>query len=157
MVKEESSGADLRSLVFALNLLAPLGFAVLIARGAAWIGVAAAILLMLLLWLRLCATSDRVSRALEMGGWLLVFTQLFPVLQFIAGSVGVAMGDTLGLESLDWTVQRATGGFVATITTGGILIGIAALCGGVASRLLSRRPRERAAIGSPLFDRELDG
>jgi hypothetical protein len=91
----------------------------------------------------LCAYHRKLAVALLVGGVLVALTQLFPILQIVAGLIGMAVGQAFGQTSSgeDEATPHLTGelgGFVVTLITGGILIGAAA-CSGVAILWLTAR------------------
>jgi hypothetical protein len=149
---------------FALNLIVPgsLGLAMTSLGGR--IGMGAAILLLWYLGHRICVMNDATGRALVLGSFIVAAMQLFPILQIIAGIMGMAAAKALGLG--DFSVDdddisppgvTELGGLIAAGLTGLTLMGVAACCGAILGWLTAERPRVRLVPGSALYDRHLDG
>lgn len=125
--------------VFTLNLILPLAFGMTVARGSARYGVAIAALVLLVVGLLFCSVRRKFARIAVVGGALIALTQFFPLLQVVAGliSVGIASNLEQGLGLVPANVAEnpadfagtcvwsGVGGFAATLTTGGLLMGAA--------------------------------
>lgn len=117
-----------------LNSIVPflLGTAVTsgLARGGMVLGIVAVV------WFgwSLAGTFPEVVRTVVYGGWVVALAQLFPVFQVIAGVIAVSAVTQLGLgigEGQGSRVDGLAGGFLATIVTGGLLIALAGVLGGI--------------------------
>jgi hypothetical protein len=131
--------------VFATNLAVPLLFSSSVTQAHGSLGMVFAILALLTLGGFLCTYHRELSRALLIGGVLIAMTQLIPIPQILAGWIGLAIGNALGLAEFSRGDQPARltsefGGFVVTLITGGILI-TAAACIGLTLRWLASRFR----------------
>ena len=89
----------------------------------------------------ICAFNRRFSPALIVGGALIAVTQIFPVIQIIAGMLGMTVGKAMGLAIFgdNHEVPQITteeGGLIVTLVTGGILMATAA-CSGLLLRLVT--------------------
>jgi hypothetical protein len=130
------------TVVFSLNLIVPLMFAMNIARGQAWIGVGLAIATMLAAGLAACAYSRRLGRILITGGIFTGAAQFFPLLHLF---VGLAAFDIAGRLSLGSPAQLPSmpSGFVLTMLVGTELLLIALVVGAGVQRCLPKK-KEKA-------------
>ncbi len=127
--------------VFAINMAVPLYFSHPVTEYHGRLGLLFGALLLLALGYYICAVNRRFSSALIVGGAIIAITQVFPVIQIIAGMLGMTVGKAMGLASLgdDHGVPQITteeGGFIVTLVTGGILMAAAA-CSGMLLRLVT--------------------
>lgn len=149
-----ASTADLDSLkpvwrrwsrVFALNMIVPLLFGLPMTFGIGWVGMFAAVPVLFALGGCVCACQPNIGRALIRGGVLVALSQLFPVLQIMAGLV--AMDLTAVLGQVKATVGRppevasVSGGFLMTIFTGLLLMCAALFLGLLIQAILPDRSR----------------
>jgi MFS family permease len=135
--------------VFAINMAVPLLFSSSMTEEHGKLGMAIALLASVACGCFLCAYHRELALALIIGGVLVGLTQLFPILQFLAGIIGTAVGQALGLAEFgnDERGPRVTselGGFVVTLVTGGILITAAALLGMAIRSLIARNRKRRS-------------
>jgi hypothetical protein len=125
------------AVVFALNLIVPLlcGWGMTQPSGRLGMLVAGILLLASGYWV--CVSARHIGFALVNGGVAMALFQAFPILQLIAGSLGIELAEAIGLEvaAIFNGITTAAGGFVVTITTGGLLMA-AALVVGLALRAL---------------------
>ncbi len=123
------------TVVFALNLIVPLNFALGMTHGLAWIGVAVGTALMLGLGHLAGARSRTVAFDLVAGGVCVGLSQVFPILQFIAGILSNPITSfLLGLDVSDDKGPNFTTvheGFLMTTLTAVFLIGAALVSGHV--------------------------
>ncbi|MCA1686781.1 MAG: hypothetical protein LC745_12600 [Planctomycetia bacterium] len=136
------------AVVFGVNLIVPLIFGSGVARGAAWLGVALAIPLMLILGHLLCARSRHLRVILVTGGVCVGLSQVMPMLQFLAGMTSFMVTiRLLGLPPDDDTrgpeILTAPGGFLMTVLTGGQLMIAALVCGKVVLTIKGAWDRRR--------------
>lgn len=127
--------------VFAINMAVPLFLSHPVTEKHGRLGLLFGALLLLALGYYLCAVNRRFGPALIVGGVLIAISQVFPVMQVIAGMLGMTVGKAMGLASFgdDYEVPQITteeGGFIVTLVTGGILMAAAA-CSGMLLRLVT--------------------
>lgn len=119
--------------VFAANLIVPLLFGWGMAGPRGRSGLVAAAALILGLGSGLCYYRRDLAAPLVVGATLVALTQLFPLLQILAGVVGVGIVRSLGLMGGGGDgppqILGPLGGFVVTLVTGGILIAVSAGAG----------------------------
>ena len=114
--------------LFGFNLIVPgfLGWVMTSAHGR--LGMLVAIALLLVIGLYTCSFGRKVAHSLNLGAAVVATTQVFPVLQMVAGLIGFAASGFLGQVVYDEfhppEVISNLGGFVATLVTGGILMGV---------------------------------
>lgn len=125
--------------VFALNMIMPglLGWIVTSDQGR--LGMIAGALLMLCGGWTVCYYRPAIAAKTILGAVPIALSQLFPILQFIAGMIGFALADGLGLSIDDELVGPITselGSLVVTVVTGSILITEAAVVGWLLSLAL---------------------
>jgi hypothetical protein len=124
--------------VFALNLIVPLflGWGVTAPEGR--IGMLLAVLFILVLGLWICASARQVGFALVVGGVAVALSQVFPILQMMAGIFGFALAQGIGVLARDadgiaadvfHDVDTVAAGFVVTMTTGGLLVAASTVAG----------------------------
>ncbi len=117
--------------VFAANLILPLFFAWSITRDAGRIGMLGAVLGLLATGALAGLARCRVGIALVVGGVPVALSQLVGAPQIYAGSRGLLVAEAMGQMGKtrpgdpvgDMTSEL--GGFIATVVTGGILMGAA--------------------------------
>lgn len=129
--------------VFALNLVIPGLLGWMSTAGDGRIGMLLAIFCLLGSGFWTCSRAPGIGFALVVGGVAVALSQAIPVLQIVAGGAAFAVGKALAFiePAADLSgVTSATGGFVVTLTTGGLLMA-AALVAGLVLRGL------RAAFG----------
>ena len=135
--------------VFAINMAVPLLFSASMTEEHGKLGMAVALGAFLTCGCFLCAFHRELARALIIGGVVVALTQIIPMLQFIAGSIGMAVGLGLGVADFGGdergpSLTSEFGGFVVTLVTGGILITAAAVSGLSIQWLASRRRARRS-------------
>jgi hypothetical protein len=115
--------------VYVTNSIVPLYLGLMLTANAGRLGMFFALGLLLALVYRVISISSRVEVAFEVGGWVVAVSQFFPLLQVIAGGIGMVVTRTMGQATDGYRpliyVQSELGGFVATILTGSILISVA--------------------------------
>src|SRR5207248_2227495 len=104
-------------------------------------GMFIAALLLLVLGYWACAGARKIGLALIVGGVLVGLAQVFPMLQVVAGMVGMGIGRAAGQveaghEGLPGNVSSEVGGFIVTLSTGGLLM-IASVILGVLLRMMT--------------------
>lgn len=122
------------AVVFSCNMIVPLLFGWDLTRDAGRGGLFAAGALLLGGGLWLCRAWPTLGGPLVAGAVLVSLTQLLPILQIIAGLMGLrlarAFGQAVSLGEFDFDrITGGLGGFVATLVTGGLLIGVSAAIG----------------------------
>ena len=120
--------------IFVLNMAVPLLFGSSITQQHGKLGMSAAALLLFAAGCFICAANRKLAKTLIAGEILIGLAQLFPILQIIAGMIGMAAGQALGLAEIgddtrSLAVSGEFGGFVVTCVTGGILIASGASAG----------------------------
>jgi len=124
------------TIVYVLNLIIPVLFAVSVVSGWGWLGVVLAVFTYWILGVYVCKASKSITQALLVGGFFVGFSQFSPLLHYCAGSIA------LNLEARSWLhtptdspidmryhIGGSSGAFLATAITGGILIGVALFLG----------------------------
>ncbi|MEW4568054.1 hypothetical protein AB1L88_09325 [Tautonia sp. JC769] len=116
--------------VFLVNLPVPVMFGNLLTEGNARLGMMMGTILLGLIGGIICQRSYRICLALNSGGLVVALTQFVAIPQFIAGSIGLLVSTTLGLADVNFDAGRDEmtlwgGGFVTTIVTGALLMGLA--------------------------------
>ncbi len=129
------------AVVFAANLVTPIFFSWYITSEHGRVGMLAAIGLLWLLGHYGCGKSQDHSRTLIVGGACVALSQFFPLLQMFAGLASLSVVNVLGqmptVGEMPSTPPTELGGFLATTLTGCLLIAVAWLVGGPASRAIS--------------------
>jgi hypothetical protein len=152
------SRRDMWSIAFVANLALPLFFGWMVTYEGGRIGMVAGVGLLWYLGYRICGASDACGRALVIGAIPVAAAQLCPILHIFAGITSVGVADAVCHGSFANTgIKTELGGFIATLSMGVMMIGVAAVIGTIGSLLFPRRPRERLVAGSHLYDRYLDG
>ncbi|WP_165246417.1 hypothetical protein [Paludisphaera soli] len=125
--------------VNAVNLPVPLWMGWIMGSDSGRVGMVLGVVVVYLIGRRICFTSPQEMRTVTRGGWLVAALQFFPIPQMVAGTIGVELvrGFALAQPGELGTVDTLLGGFLATLTTGGILVVVAAAFG-AASRGLRR-------------------
>jgi hypothetical protein len=159
-------------IVFGLNLVIPLLLGWDMTREHGRIGVFLAAALLLTSGWAVCYARPSVARRLILGSTLTALSQLFPILQIVAGCIAVAVADSfalLGHGGHGGPAQFSEpGGFIVTLLVGCILLTFAGTTGWVLGLLLPKRwlspnkPRRESKVGglacSPIIQgkRQLD-
>lgn len=123
----------------AANLVVPGILGIMLTDDRGRIGMALGVGAVLAFGYRVCFIFRVVVRTIAYGGWLIAVTQCIPIVQIIAGSIGVETAREFGLASggAFGPINTVVGGFVATLITGGLLLALAFAIG-MACRGLSR-------------------
>jgi hypothetical protein len=122
--------------VFAFNLIVPLfmGWGMTERQGRT--GMVLAILVILASGLWICRSARQLGFALVVGGVAVALSQVFPILQVMAGILGFALANGIGLvadiptpagDALN--ADTVVAGFVVTMTTGGLLLAASIVAG----------------------------
>ena len=106
--------------VYLVNMPIPIILALALVEGAGTVGMAVGIVLVFGIGCGACVFARRLTIPVILGGLVVALGQLFPILQVMAGSIGMGMA-----KSGDEFLQ----GLVATIITGGILLTAATMLG----------------------------
>jgi hypothetical protein len=120
-------------IVFLLNIIGPamIGWDITSQSGRSGM-VAASLLLFISGWCA-CLARPSLGRKVVTGAVILAPSQLFPIIQIIAGIIGFWVAATLGLakdcDDLPVHMVDEIGGFLVTLVVGAILIGVAAEIG----------------------------
>ncbi len=114
------------SIAFVVNMAVPLLFSASLTEEHGKLGMSVAVLVLFTWGCTICATARKLAVVLIAGAVLVGLSQIFPLLQIIAGMIGMGVGAALGLaETGDDThpprLVNEYGGFVVTLITGGIL------------------------------------
>jgi hypothetical protein len=117
--------------VFVFNMAVPLLFGWEETRDHGKVGLMVAALLLLALGCLICAADRRLATPLIAGSAMIGITQVFPLLQIVAGLLGMSVGRALGLgahgrDAGPGRIGSEAGGFVVTLVTGGILMAVSA-------------------------------
>jgi len=116
-------------LVLGLNLPIPLLLATSVTDGNSWIGIGAALLLVVAMGVVLTIVYPKAIEALSNGGILTAASQLIPILHLFFGEFALQVCADLGLtQNPDDFMERVyepTGGFLATLLTAMPLLMIA--------------------------------
>jgi hypothetical protein len=126
------------TIVFALNLVVPglLGWS--FTRDGGRIGMVVAVVLSLLVGGWVCAVARRIGLTLVVGGAFVAASQFVPLLQVVAGLIGVWVGAALGQVNEE-RVFNEFSGFLVTMTTGSLLMGTALVAGLAIQAVTPRR------------------
>jgi len=133
------------TIVFVLNLAVPLLIAWTLSNASGRIGMFVAVAVLYLLGSWVCTAHYRhLGVSLIAGGLCVGLTQVFPLLQIIAGSVSFAVATRLGQvdgrnADLPGNVDSAAAGFIITMTTGVLLMAAALVIGLPLQAIASRR------------------
>ena len=123
-------------LVFALNVVAPLFFGWNITGSGGRVGMFLAMLVLLALGFWICASARQIGFPLVVGGVAVALSQVFPILQVMAGGLAFAVAEAVGVcapTKLEPSAETVAAGFIVTMTTGGLLVA-ASLVAGLAIR-----------------------
>ncbi len=138
------------SVVYGINLIFPLLIGWFLANPTGRLGIVIAILLMWLIGHLAVARSVRFRFTLVAGGICVGLSQVFPLLHYFAGTVGLEITSRLlrmpSLFEDDTRPEITTGlaGFPTTILTGGILMVAALACGQILFLITNAgKPRNR--------------
>jgi hypothetical protein len=124
------------------NLIIPVLFGLqFTGRSGRW-GMAFAIVLFLIGGWCVCYSSRKLGRYLNIGAAILSFTQIFPLLQVVAGMFGVWVAVFIGCFQPATDIDNAEvlnelGGFVVTSIVGCILLSVALFIGLIVVTLLT--------------------
>lgn len=112
-----------------LPLATFLGFRV--AYGPGWIGMASGVAGLYAAGRWMCRVNPRVVRTVSYGGVIVAAAQCIPILQLVAGVLGMAAANMLGQAPFPDQVGSMTlmGGLIATLATGAALIACAWIAG----------------------------
>ncbi len=112
--------------VFAFNLVLPLLFGWGLTSATARIGMLMAVMILLAAGYWICSIQRDLGRLLVFGGAFVGLSQIYPILQIVAGLGGMVVGQAFGQVSAGDQAAPAplsqTGGFLVTLTTGGLLM-----------------------------------
>jgi len=128
--------------VFVVNMAMPVFFAWSITGESGRIGMIAASVVLFGCGCWICLMARRLAKGLIVGAVLVALTQVFPALQILAGILGLAVAEALHLSQYRDRGPEITtelGGFVVTLITGGILMGLSGVTGTLVQRLLPSR------------------
>jgi hypothetical protein len=152
------------ALVFAINCIAPVLFAINMTRDFGRLGVGIAVFMFLVMGWYFGRLHSRNAKRLVTGAIIVALTQFFPILQFISGFIAFSITEELGgVEKLDdedfgfGEISSFFGGFVCTALTGGTLIGVAIVIGWVVVALISDPMQLRLRRIAPGSNRSLLG
>lgn len=113
-----------------LNAPIPAAFGSMLTDAGAKVGMYGGIAILVLAGWIVCAKSVTIGRQLVLGGIVVAFSQLTPILQFYAGAMSIHLVDRSGLPGVKATkVEGPLGGILCTLLSGLILIGCAWLIG----------------------------
>ncbi len=120
-------------IVLAANLIVPLILGLEVTREGGRRGMGLAITLVWLMGHLACARSKAIAPRLVIGGFFVGLSQLYPVLQVMAGMVAldiVSQTSMVGLNLIDMQYRLTElGGFLTTFLMGGQLVFAAILSG----------------------------
>ena len=131
-------------LVFCMNMVVPLLIGLGLTNASNRIGLfLASASLFALGWIG-CYRSPRFARKLIVGAGAIAISQVFPVLQIVAGFFALAVAEKSGMSRYDDNLPTGSelsdvGGFVVTLIVGCILLGFSLIIGLVLSSLLPSR------------------
>ncbi len=132
------------ALVYWINAIVPFALGLAVTGGAGLVGMLLGLALMFGAAGRLTAVSREFKIAFEVGGWIVAASQLFPVLQVLAGAIGLraAAGWRQAADHSPMiSANGVLGGFIATVGTGGILMTFAMGIGMLVGWIRSLRDR----------------
>lgn len=119
--------------VLILNLATPVLFASSMTGEHGKLGVVAAVVVFLVIGWLACFARPKLANRLLAGSAILAVTQIFPVIQIVAGSVAVSIGGAIGAAEVnEWEDPRLTselGGFVVASITGVVMAGVSMAVG----------------------------
>jgi MFS family permease len=143
--------------VCAINMAVPLLFSATLTEEHGRLGMLLAVVSFFFCGCFLCAFQRGLALAVIIGGVIVALTQLFPILHIVAGWIGMAVGDALGLADFGTGDQsprllNELGGFVVTLITGGILMAIATGIGLAIQWFRARRRLHRSKKKSSQLD-----
>ena|SRR5215469_8051735 len=127
--------------VFALNVIVPLLIGLGVTTSGGRIGMLLAMLVLLALGFWICARAREVGFALVVGGVAVALSQVFPILQVMAGIFGFALAESIGLSGpRGGDLETLAAGFAVTLATGGLLAAASLAAGlGIRAALHLRR------------------
>ena len=125
-----------------INVIVPALFAMPIVKGAlAILGVVLGVITILFIGACVCWWRPSIGLIMMRGGFLFALSQLFPIMQLVAGQFGFIVASRLG-GILFYDDFQYLGGFAptfaATIVTGGILIAGATVLGALLKLVTNR-------------------
>ena len=116
--------------VFALNLIVPLMLATNFVPEKGNVGLASAIVVLYLAGWLFCRLGPECERSLIRGGALIALTQLFPILQVLAGllafGIMASLGAAVDADNANFGIQRERDAFAITMMVGLMLMSLAA-------------------------------
>jgi hypothetical protein len=127
--------------VFMFNLIIPLIFGLDMTPERGRIGIGMGCLSLLTAGWLLCCYSPATLRQIILGGVVVACTQVYPILQLIAGMLALAGAELMGLSvngddaGIEYIVSE-TGGFVVTVLVGAELIAFSLFIGMLISLFL---------------------
>jgi hypothetical protein len=127
-----------------MNMALPLLFGLEVTRHHGLIGMCVASLLMLIVGWLFCMLKPAAARKLVLGSLAVALTQVFPILQIIAGSISIGIAQSLHLAMQGGDdpefgiagINNELGGFVVTMFVGIILLSCAGMAGLVLGQVL---------------------
>ena len=141
---------------FAVNLIVPLFFGLMLTDKSGRFGMFLGVILWLALGCWLCFVSRRVVLTVVYGGWVVAAFQFWPSLHFLAGAVAIHAVQALGQASSAGAGELTSepGGFLATVITGGLLLVVSGVLGLAIRGIIfasAERKRLRAVFDKPGF------
>jgi hypothetical protein len=145
------------AVVFLVNLPVPVMFGSSLTEGNARLGMIVGTALLGLVGGVFCQRSYRICLGMNSGGLVVALTQVVAIPQFIAGMIGLTVSTALGLAEPNFDVPRYemtlwAGGFVTTIVTGALLMGLALGIGLVFQLLGLGRERLKRIDNNPILE-----
>lgn len=131
--------------VFAMNMFLPVLFGLDLTKHHGRIGMCVASLFVLIAGWVLCVVKSLAARKLIFGSLIIALTQIFPILQILAGSLALGIAEGMQLLSPGVDDDHNFGiaqidsefvGFVVTMLVAVILLGCASMAGLIASLIL---------------------
>ncbi|SIO66555.1 hypothetical protein SAMN05444166_8127 [Singulisphaera sp. GP187] len=130
-------------LVFSLNLIVPLIWGWPFTDKSGRLGMGIAIFLAWLWPMFVGEKSQRFLFAMVVGGGFVAALQICPVIQMVAGMVGITVTESLELAVQSRRLTKPNGelaGFLTTAITGSVLQAVALVFGAIAYLLTGRYP-----------------
>jgi hypothetical protein len=140
------------SFVFGANLILPLLFGWEMTRRGGWIGMGCAIVVWWTLGLLACVCARRLATRLVYGGVLVALFQGCFIPHIIVGTISLGIWSALSGDAVGDHVVMAgarfpeIGGFVVTFLTGGQLLFLALICGGVITSFAGPPQQETPSV-----------
>lgn len=119
---------------FAVNLITPVLFGSDVVREQGIWGVLFGVICAALLGIQACRWWPGLMRRVNVGATLVAISQLVPFVQLIAGLIAINIAERVGLARVEegQIIEQANGelgGFVITVITGAILLGVSLVVG----------------------------